>query len=265
MRSTLVTTIAMGLCLTAATTLNACSTVPPGGNLAELQGLAASCEPTHKPATLVRADGSATAQSDALREQYIAVARDKALAAAICGGTFRFDIFGASLTDSITVASVSFDPIGATETAQLRSAAKRAQEVVDAIEDAYPDALAKLSSNGTDVVSSLQAGREFIDQINVNGPTHSLSLVLLTDGLDNHSAPLDDPGLTTPQAQSYVGSIPVPDLAGASVSIFGVGRVSGTSQLPSSHTDAVRAFYEALLARTGATTVTIATDYTGGR
>ncbi|CAM3722769.1 hypothetical protein [Nocardiopsis rhodophaea] len=129
------------------------------------------------------------------------------------------------------------------------------------IRDAYEPALAELPGGGSDIASQLRLGSEWISQL---GKDYRLNLVLFTDGFHNIGHKPGDEALSQAQAEALAAETSVPELAGASVTVAGLGRVAEDAP-ESAVVEGLTFYYEALCTQTGADTCTAVTDYAMGR
>lgn len=242
--------------------MTSCTGTTTSADLEDIKRLSVSCSPNALPAGLVELDGTVSNQSPELLASRWAAATDVATKVAVCGGHLRVSVFTSSNSASTILFDGDLVPTGATEIAKLRSAPKIAGEAIATANSGYAAAIAALPQDSTDVVASLGSANEYLEQLNATGESYSLSLLVLTDGVQNVGVSVGDPSLTPEDARNRAAQVVVPDLSNATITFAGVGRVSG-DQPPTAYADALKVFYETVCASTHATSCTVVTDYTG--
>lgn len=239
----------------------ACGT-NPGGPLAHAAQVAASC-PTDgsQIAALVDSDESGSSRDSTSHPARQQVIRDVAERTAICRGHLRVVIFSGSMITAIVFdGDLKLD--GATATARLRKAPGVVDDVMKQITAALPDASAQLTDGATDIVGQYQPAAEYHAQLAASG-TFQLELTILTDGIQTAGQNLEDPTITTEQAEALATTFPVPNLPAAVVRLIGIGRQADGAALPTPYIAALRAFQTAICERTQAATCAVVTDAAG--
>lgn len=252
----------------AAATVMACSscTAPAtSGSQGNLTALAKDCPSGRSMATLVEVDGTGSSHGDDILAGRMAIVRDEATKVAVCSGQLRVAVF----TSGVSATKVIFDavlaPQGATQIAQLR----RVPELVDAamkqIDAAYPQVVASLPQTGTDVTAVFRSGAEYTAQVSAGkSPAPQVSLVVLTDGVQNLGLPLDQTTLTDEQAAKLAAGTPTVPLDGVVVTFAGIGRVDG-AEPPTSYVEALKVFYRKVCETSRSSSCTVVTDYAQGQ
>ncbi len=230
-----------------------------GGTIGQLQDLAKTC-PAEPLATTVHLDGSGSRDGETMTAEDLRVVRDQAQYTAVCGGTFRVVLFATNASETTILADTTLRMSGATEIARLRRVAAATGEVADQVEAAFPQALAALPRDGSDIMSQFGLMSEYVAQVDARtGVKHRLNGVVVTDGVAT-VPDLSDPGLTVEQAEEIAANIVPPDLSEASITVAGVGRTSG-GQMATETIDALKALYVSVLGRTNAEDIVVVTDY----
>jgi hypothetical protein len=249
--------------LTIAAALTACGTVSsPRGELGLDKQLLAACDHARPPASLVELDVSGSSQSNAILGERMAAVESIVRATAICGGSLRVAVFAASSADTTPAFDGALHLDGATDNARLKRAPRLVTETMAKIRRAYGPAVKATPGGASDITAVYRLGAEWIAQL---GRTYRLHLTILTDGLQNVGIKLGGRALTRAQAAALAAKTNVPRLAGASVTVAGLGRVAG-SPPPSRVVEGLVVFYTAICHKAGAASCTSVTDYaTGGK
>lgn len=243
--------------LAAALSLAGCGVTAPG-ELGQNQQLLASCPHDKKLNTLVEWDGTGSNRSEATDASRVRIIREIARKTAVCGGHLTVSAFSAGSASTVTVYDGELELPGATDNARLRHVPDAVKDVVAKVEAAYPDAMASLPPGGTDVIGLYRLAAEQQKQL---GDGYQLNFVILTDGLNNLSGVvLDSQPLTPEQAKALADHSTVPSLPGASITVAGLGRVTG-SAAPSDLVEGLVAYYDRLCNNTGAATCLSLTDW----
>jgi len=258
-------TRALTVGLAAVLALAGCSTPQTAGELGNLQGFAKQCPTSRSVATLVELDGTGSSQADDILASRMAVVRDQATKVAVCSGQLRVAVFTSGVSATKVVFDAPLSPPGATQIAQLR----RVPELVDAamkqIEAAYPQAVTSLPQTGTDVTAVFRSGAEYTAQVSAGkSPAPQVSLVVLTDGVQNLGLPLDQTTLTDEQATKLAAGTPTVSLDGVVVTFAGIGRVDG-AEPPTSYVEALKVFYRKTCEASRASSCSVVTDYAQGQ
>ncbi|MHB1008289.1 MAG: hypothetical protein ACYC1E_03405 [Propionibacteriaceae bacterium] len=252
----------------AAATVMACSSCAApttSGSLGTLAALAQGCPSGRSVATLVELDGTGSSQADDILSSRMAIVRDQATKVAVCAGLLRVAVFTSGVSATKVIFDAPLAPQGATQIAQLR----RVPELVDAamkqIEAAYPQAVVSLPQTGTDVTAVFRSGAEYNAQVSAGkSPVPQVSLVVLTDGVQNLGLPLDQTTLTDEQAARLAAGTPTVSLDGVGVTFAGIGRVDGTEP-PTGYVEALKVFYRKTCEASQASSCTVVTDYALGQ
>jgi hypothetical protein len=260
-RGFIVATIATSVAVCA----SGCTTPVASGDLAALQTLAKQCPSGRSVATLVELDGTGSSQSDDILASRMTIVRDQATKVAVCSGQLRVAVFTSGVSATKVIFDAPLSPQGATQIAQLR----RVPELVDAtmkqIEAAYPQAVTSLPQTGTDVTAVFRSGAEYTAQVAAGrSPVPQVSLVVLTDGVQNLGLPLDQTTLTDEQATKLAAGMPTVSLDGVVVTFAGIGRVDGTEP-PTGYVEALKVFYRKACEASRASSCMVVTDYAQGR
>ncbi|KOX19052.1 hypothetical protein ADL05_06120 [Nocardiopsis sp. NRRL B-16309] len=212
------------------------------------------------PASLVLVDGTGSSNSEAITAERLDAIGHVARQTAVCSGYLRVAVFSFSSAATTVLYDGSLQPHGATGNARIRRVPALVDEAMTEIRDGYAPALAELPGGGSDITAQLRLGVEWIDQL---GDGYRLNLVVLTDGFHNVGHKPGDEVLTPAEAEALVNETSVPDLAGASVTVAGIGRVA--EEPPSSAVvEGLVFYYEALCMQTGAEECIAVTDYALG-
>jgi hypothetical protein len=252
----------------AAVTVMACSSCASpttSGSLGTLTALAQECPSGRSVATLVELDGTGSSQADDILSSRMAIVRDQATKVAVCSGQLRVAVFTSGVSATKVIFDAQLSPQGATQIAQLR----RVPELVDAamtqIEAAYPPAVTSLPQTGTDVTAVFRSGAEYTAQVSAGkSPAPQVSIVVLTDGVQNLGLPLDQTTLTDEQATKLAAGTPTVSLDGVVVTFAGIGRVDG-AEPPTSYVEALKVFYRKTCETSRASSCTVVTDYAQGQ
>ncbi|WP_204249106.1 hypothetical protein [Nocardia arizonensis] len=239
--------------------LTACAVPTPPGDLAELKKIAASCPEGREVAGRAAIDVSGDRLEVAADDGRLAPVRALAERVAVCGGTFRADIFGGSAGAVSAVYDGELHAQGATENARLKRVPKMVDAVMDTVKANLPKAAATLSRDGKDVVSQLGLAAEFGRQLDPVGTRYVLDLVITTDGAQTVAPSLTDSSLTVARAEQLAQQVTPVDLTGATVRMTDIGKAPGQS-FPSDYVNALKAFFRLLCEATKAAACFIVTD-----
>jgi hypothetical protein len=208
-----------------------------------LQWVAATCPPNRQVASFVGNDGSGSSSSPAISKQRLAVIAKVVEKTVVCGGELRVVGFSNSSGSNVSIFDGQFPLPGATETARVRVAAPVIARSMKAISKAYGPAMASLPQTGSDIVAEYRLAAEFEEAL---GSSHyELNLVLQTDGLQNVGFNLEGSAISPAGAIALAKTIPMPNLSGASITVTGLGNLSG-SPAPSTQVAGLVSFYAAL-------------------
>lgn len=250
--------------LAAALALTSCTTNNPAGDPEYLESLSKQC-PSRSVATLVELDGTASSQSSDIQASSMSVVRDQAAKVAVCSGQLRVAVFTSGVSASKVIFDAPLVPQGATQIAQLRRVPELVDTAMKQIEAAYAPAVASLPQTGTDVTAVFHSAAEYTAQVSVwKDPVPEVSLVVLTDGIQNRGLPLDQTGLTDESATKLAASLPAVPLDGVRVTFAGIGRVDGVEP-PTAYVEALKVFYRKSCEASKAVSCTVVTDYAQGR
>lgn len=244
---------ALGITLTIGAGLLAGCTATPPGDLGRLQSTLASCPDGKQLSSYNAVDGSSSARDTAIARESLAYLKSQVEKVAVCGGHVEIVAFG---TNSVTAPIYEGDlrVPGATDLARLRRVPALVDEVMAEVTRNYEPAITLLPDGGTDVTGLL---RLFEEAAEVR-PDMQLEATVLTDGLTNQGVVIDRV-LDAEEAAALADSVTVPQLPGVSVSVVGLGRVTG-DPLPSDFIEGMKSFYTRLCANTGAAQCLVVTD-----
>lgn len=227
-----------------------------GGRLGELHRVADTCPKGKKVAVYVAIDASGAQRGPQLLEARVNAVRNIATKVAACGGHLRVLMFSASTAATITIFESTLEPKGATENARLRRVDGLVADVVEKVEAKLPEALSRLSSQGSDPVGQLEGAHEYAVQV---GQDFVLDVLIESSGISRRVHPWElDDTLATKLAEE----VSVPDLTGATVTLAGIGRVGDGAPPSTDLVNALRTFYIRVCERTGATGCLATTDIT---
>jgi hypothetical protein len=240
--------------------LAACGVGSTHGELAENQEILASCDPAASPASLVEIDGTGSSASEQITAERMAAVEGIVRQTAICSGHLRVLVFSASSAATTTLFDQPLRLEGATDNAKLKRVPQVVEETMAEIRAAYEPAVAALPGGGSDITAQYRLAAEWAQQLDGNA---RLYLYVFTDGLQNvGGVKLGKKALSDQEATSLAEKTSVPELAGASVAVAGLGRVAGSP--PSSEVvEGLVSFYDAVCAKTGATDCLSVTEYAG--
>lgn len=238
------------------------ATTPPRGELGEMQQLLATCDPATAPAALVEVDGTGSSNSDAIMGERLTVIEKIVRRTAVCSGHLRVTVFSTSSTATTVLFDGALRMDGATDNARLKRVPEAVSGVMEKVRSGYGPAVAALPQSGSDITAQLRLASEWIGQLSDG---YRLNLYVLTDGFQNVGVDLGARPLSKQEASALAEQAAVPELAGASVVVAGLGRVA-TEAPPSALVEGLVTYYEALCKRTTATTCLAVSDYaTAGR
>ncbi|GAB3172254.1 hypothetical protein GCM10027059_41700 [Myceligenerans halotolerans] len=249
------------LVVAVAIALAACTIpTPPRGELAANQAILATCDPAAPPASLVEIDGSRSSASEQITAERMAAVEGIVRRTAICSGHLRVLVFSASSAATTTLFDAPLHLEGGTDNARLRRVPKVVEETMAEVRTAYEPAVAALPGGGTDVTAQYRHAAEWAQQLDGGSRLH---VFLLTDGMHNvGGVKLGKKALSEQEATALAEKVSVPELAGASVVVAGLGRVADSP--PSSEAvEGLVAFYDQICAQTGAEDCLSVTEYAG--
>lgn len=250
--------LAVAYALAIAAIMTACGVdSPPRGALAQNKKILDTCDASAPPASDIQIDGSGSSASEAITEERLIAVEQIVRTTAICDGRVRVSVFSASSAATTTLFDGPLQLHGATDTARLKRVPKLVEEVMVKIREAYEPAVANLPGGGSDVTAQYRVADEWAAQV---GSNYRLHVYLLTDGLQTVGVDLYKKALTKQEATELAEQMAVPKLPGASVTVAGLGRVTG-SPPPSMVVEGLVAFYDALSKKTGAATFRSVTTY----
>jgi hypothetical protein len=173
---------------------------------------------------------------------------------AICGGHVRVFAFASSTGATAMLYDGDLQVDAPTENAKLRKAGKLADETTASISEQYDAALTGVAGIGSDPLGMLS----LLAQSNALYPEYTLVNQLVTDGVITIG--IDPTGVPDAGAARVLADQQaVPSLAGANVSIVGVGK-QGRGELPSSVVANLTAFWEQVCTNTGAAGCHVSTE-----
>ncbi|WP_030853696.1 VWA domain-containing protein [Streptomyces griseus] len=244
--------------VTVATTMTACSVdSSPHGELARNKQTLASCDASAPPASDIQIDGSGSSASKTITEERMAAIEQIVRTTAVCSGRLRVSVFSASSAGTATLFDGPLPLHGATDTARLKRVATAVDDAMSEIRDAYGPAVAGLKGKGSDITAQYRLASEWINQV---GGNFRLHLLVLTDGFQNVGMDLGNRAISKQEAAELANRTTVPTLSGVSVTVAGLGRVTGTPP----RSDVVQglvAYYDALCKKAGAAKCVSVTDY----
>ncbi|MDJ1372653.1 hypothetical protein [Gulosibacter molinativorax] len=208
--------------------------------------------------SFVAIDGSGSSRTSTIYEERLAVIEDIAHRTALCNGRLTVTGFSVSSSATVTLLDHTFAVKGSTDRARARKAPEAVEPVMEDIRASYDASLASLSNSGTDVLGAYQQVADYKHQL----PTEAaLEATILTDGLQNMDAlALDPANLDRETTESLVEDLDLPDLAGVTITLSGVGQVSGTP-LTSTETAGLIEFYDLVCQNTNAASCLTVTDW----
>jgi hypothetical protein len=237
--------------------LTGCSDSAPGV-LGQNQHVLGSCPKNGQLATLIDDDETGSRLDPITTKQDQSVIERVLTRTAVCGGRLTVEMFSSSSGSTATVFDQTIDLPGATDNARLLQVPLAVKKIMKRIRSNWAPALAALPETGTDVTGLYRLAGDYKSQLPQR--TH-LDWVVLTDGLNNLGGiNLTSHALTPAHARTLAARVPVPNLAGVSVTVAGLGRVAG-SPTPSVVIDGLVAFYDAVCADTHAAKCLSVTDW----
>ncbi|MET4781615.1 hypothetical protein [Glaciihabitans sp. UYNi722] len=241
--------------------LAGCSTASSPGAQSGDHAILAACTPNKQIAADDEIDGSGSSSDEAISTERLSITADVVRRTAICGGHLLVRAFSTSSGATVTIYDGDLTLPGATDNARLRRVDPLVEKVMADITAKYGAAIAALPNGGSDITSVYRLAGEYAAQL---GDGYTLHLYLLTDGLNNIGTDLQSQVLTPAQATDLAGTVSVPALPGAIITVAGLGRVDG-DPAPSPLVEGLVAFYNALCLKTTAKTCVSVTDYTAVR
>lgn len=244
---------ALGAALVLASTLLLASCTSGHGTAGADQQIAASC-PSRSIASTTGIDVTGSFHSDAVKATTLEAIRAEVRRTAICGGHLRVFAFASSTGATAMLYDGDLLVEAPTENARLRKAGKVADQIMATITEQYELALTGVTGTGSDPLGMLT----LLAQSNALYPDHELSNLLVTDGVITVGI---DPTAVPDAAAARVlaDQQTVPSLAGAEVSIVGIGK-QGTGELPSSVIANLTAFWEQVCQNAGAAACHVSTE-----
>ncbi|MEV8439055.1 hypothetical protein AB0425_16900 [Actinosynnema sp. NPDC051121] len=251
-------TIPMVATLTAAI-FSACGGAPsPHAEFAANQQLLATCDPAKLPASLVEIDGTGSSASDAITAERMTAIESIATRTAVCSGHLRIIVFSASSTATTVLFDGDLKQPGATDNARLRRVPEGVKGVMETVRSSYSSTVATLPQGASDIQAQYRLAAEWKQQL---GGNYTLNLVILSDGFQNVGVDLAAKALSADEAKALADRVAVPNLAGASVTVAGLGRIAkGTP--PSAVVEGLVHYYDALCAKASAAKCTSVSNYT---
>jgi hypothetical protein len=231
------------------------------GHLKELESRAADCPKDTTLAEYAAVDVTASDQSDTITAARNAALTDLLTQAAVCNGRVRIDAFTGSAAAHQVVYDHPLQPEGATQIARLRKVEDLVTEQMTTIKTGIADASHVLPADSSDPVAQFGLAAEWADQLAETEQVH-LTVDLLTDGMATTGIVLNTPALTTTAAAADLAAhTPVATLpADAQVQVSGLAKTAGTPA-PTPYVEALKTYYAAVCAKTGAASCSIVVDY----
>lgn len=246
------TAAAVTLAGTSLLAMTACTTSRPG-DLGDAKALIEAC--TSPVNSYIAIDGTASGRNAGLDAPRIRALDHELSRVAACGGRAKVVVFKSSSAAAFTLYEGSIELSGATDQARARRLEEAVGDVSDQITGTYDGAADTLDNSGSDPIAQLRLFGEWAAQIDDG----EVRLLELTDGLQNVGIStkeiIADPEVA---ANAFI----VPDLSGASVTIAGIGEVSGDAP-PTSVVDALKTFYSTLCERSNASDCRVITEVAG--
>lgn len=228
------------------------------GAIARLKPLVKQCDGPLNG--FVGFDFSGSAREDTLGSEREQAVNDVALRAAACTGHVKVIAFSKSITDTAILGEADFPPSNGTMNSRLVQADKARATLINEIKNNLPAALKQVGASGTDPVGQLDLAAEY----QRSRRSGALLAAFATDGLATTGPAVIDPvTFTSDEAEAKAEKTRVPNLRGAKVWIFGIGKTRKGS-VKTATTQALVGFYDALCRKTGAAQCQVTTDYTTG-
>ncbi len=244
---------AFGAILVLMSTLVLTSCVSPHDNAGADQQIVVSC-PAKPIASTTAIDVTGSFQSEAINAANLEAIAAEVRRTVLCGGHLRVFAFASSTGATVMIFDADLLVDAPTEKARARKADKLADETMATITEQYELALREITGNGSDPLSMLT----LLQQSNALNPDHTLVNQLITDGVITVGV---DPTVApnAEAARDLADQQLVPSLAGAELSIVGIGKQS-TGELPSSVIANLTAFWEKVCLNTGAAKCHVSID-----
>ncbi|WP_375384006.1 hypothetical protein [uncultured Microbacterium sp.] len=241
-------TLALG-----AIAVTGCSAHAPG-DIGRLQQILETCPDGQQINSYNAVDVSGTSDDPLIMREHLAYIETKIERVAVCGGGHVTVVaFGPnSVTAPIYETDIAVP--GSTDLAKLRRVPGIVNDAMTEVEKNYTPAIALLPEGGTDVIGLFR----LFDESKTLRADMVLEAAALTDGLNNQGVVLDHP-LSADEATALADQVVVPNLAGASVAVVGIGRVVGDA-LPSDFIEGMKFFYTRLCQNTQAAQCLVVTD-----
>lgn len=248
--------LAIAAAATATVGLAACGGAGAINELGELKSVAGGC-PTHaRLAAYVAWDVRRTLRGPRIAAARLASLEKTAQKVAVCGGALRVVAFGPTAASTARLYDAELRPRGATENARLLRAPPLVDQVLKQVRKELPDVLAEVSGRSADPLSQFAAAEQFRRQL---GTGYRLHVVIETSGFGRGvrtsvNVPAESSG------SRLAAEIVVPDLAGADVTVAGLGKVGRRAPTPTPVVEALRVFYGRICGRTNARSCLVVTD-----
>ena len=234
---------------------------PASGQLGQDQATLAACS-GEQLATMVTIDVSGSGRSQSIADARLKVVSAEVRRTAICGGHLLVTAFDGTSAVTQPLFDGELHAPGATAIARLRRVPAMVNATMATITKGYQAVLSGPSmSDGSDITGQYRLAGEYEAQL---GKSYTLNFVLLTDGFQTTGADAITHKLTGDDAQDLAEKVDLPTLKGATITVVGLGDVTGNP--PSS--DIVQGlvqFYNAICGRTHAAKCVSVTDFTVGR
>ncbi|NKE55396.1 hypothetical protein FXN61_00545 [Lentzea sp. PSKA42] len=229
----------------------------PRGELGANQELLKTCDPAAPPASLIQIDGTGSSDSDAITAERMTAVEAIVRRTAVCSGYLRVVVFSVSSAATMVLFNSALKMDGATENARLKRVPDAVADVMNKVRSAYAPAVQALPQSGSDITAQLRLAAEWKLQL---GGNHRLDLTVLSDGFQNVGVDLGARALSKQEAERLAEQPAVPELAGASVVVAGLGRVAEGAP-PSAVVEGLVSYYTKLCQRTEASSCTAVSDY----
>jgi hypothetical protein len=233
------------------------------GEVGQFQQLAKICPQGSKQASYASLDVSGSTSEDDVKNARAHALRDIVTRTTVCEGHLRVDAFTGSSAAGRVLYEGTFELAGATDIAKMRTVSKVVDEAMATIDENLAAATTQLSATtGSDVTSQFRRAAEYGAQMAEQEPI-LLTVDLMTDGVQNVGVALHS-SLTPEEALDLATKPSVVNLPKETVvKVSGLGKTTDPKP-SSSYVEALKVFYEAYCARTGATHCSAVTEYTAG-
>ncbi|XVS65987.1 hypothetical protein ACQPYE_08015 [Actinosynnema sp. CA-299493] len=244
--------------LAVALLLSACgNALSPHADFTANQQLLSTCDPASSPASLVEIDGTGSSASDAITAERMTAVESIATRTAVCSGRLRVLVFSASSAATTVLFDGDLKQAGATDNARLRRVPEAVKGLMDTVRSGYSSAVASLPQGASDIQAQYRLAAEWRQQL---GGSYALNLVILSDGFQTVSVDLAAKPLSVDEAKALADRVAMPNLAGASVTVAGLGRIAKGAP-PSAIVEGLVYYYDALCAKASAATCASVSDY----